>query len=95
MSCVATCLSSYIWYKVFCGCDRKQNGIEDLSHSVPDSNHHLKNGVTEYKARLRGKINVRHKQGFVLLKCISHKKSRNIKGDTSILLQSIEDVESF
>ena len=95
MSCVATCFSSYIWSKLFFGSGRKQNGIKDLSHSVPDFNHHLKNGVTEYKARLRGKINVRHKQGFVLLKCISNKKSRNIKGDPYILIQSIAGVESF
>ena len=70
MSCIATCFSSFIWYKTICG--GRQNGINDLNHSVPDfsSNHvNLKNGVKEYKPHqgplqgighyLRGKINVR------------------------------------
>ena len=68
MSCIATCFSSFIWYKTICG--GRQNGIND--HSVPDfsSNHvNLKGGVKEYKPHqgplqgighyLRGKINVR------------------------------------
>ena len=71
MSCIATCFSSFIWYKTICG--RRQNGINDLvDHSVPDfsSNHlNIKNGGGEYKPHqgplqgighyLRGKINVR------------------------------------
>ena len=71
MSCIATCLSSFIWYKTICG--RRQNGINDLvDHSVPDfsSKHeNLKNDDKVYKPHqgplqylghhLRGKINVR------------------------------------
>ena len=67
MSCIATCFSSFIWYKTICG--GRQNGINDLNHSVPDFSSNLKNDVRKYKPHqgplqgighyLRGKINVR------------------------------------